>query len=56
MAGPPDPQPKLYRFDFTEDELKEFKDERSLQVDAETYMRWLETGDGPDPCEAVLSQ
>lgn len=27
-----------------------------VQVDAEAYMRWLETGVGSDPCEVAFSK
>jgi hypothetical protein len=33
--------------DFTPEQIEQLK--RSRVVDAETYMRWLETGEGPDP-------
>ncbi len=33
--------------DFTPEQIEQLK--RSRVVDAEAYMRWLETGEGPDP-------
>lgn len=27
-----------------------------VQVDSEVYLRWLETGEGPDPCEVAFSR
>jgi hypothetical protein len=38
-----------YRYpeELTPEELEQFT--RSRVVDAEAYIRWLETGEGPDP-------
>lgn len=41
---------RLYRFpeELTAEELEQM--DRVLDVDGEAYLRWLETGEGPDPC------
>ncbi|MBN1610860.1 MAG: hypothetical protein JW940_29785 [Polyangiaceae bacterium] len=30
--------------------------DRVVDVDAEEYLRWLETGEGPEPCEPEASE
>lgn len=27
-----------------------------VEVDSEAYLRWLESGEGPDPCEVAFSR
>lgn len=27
-----------------------------VQVDSKSYLRWLESGEGPDPCEVAFSR
>lgn len=48
---PGDDRPK-YRYpeELSPVELEQLS--RSRVVDAEAYMRWLETGEGPDPWDA----
>ncbi len=39
-----------YPDELTPDEIEAM--DRVLDVDSEAYLRWLETGEGPDPCES----
>ena len=55
MSGPPEPRPAPeYRYpdELTPEEQAELV--RSEVVDAERYLDWLETGEGPDPCEELF--
>jgi hypothetical protein len=38
----------VYPEELTPDELQAM--DQVLDVDSEAYLRWLETGEGPDPC------
>ena len=43
-------EPPRYRYpeELTAEQREQLK--RSRVVDAEAYLRWLETGEGPEPC------
>ena len=54
------PERKLHRL-HPDDEaaLAKEPDERVVELDAEqteAYLRWLETGEGPDPCADAFSK
>jgi hypothetical protein len=38
----------VYPEELTQEELEAM--DRVLDVDSEAYLRWLETGKGPEPC------
>jgi hypothetical protein len=42
----------VYPEQLTPDDLEAM--DQVLDVDAEAYLRWLETGEGPDPCESCV--
>jgi hypothetical protein len=54
------PERKLHRLHPDDEaELAKQADERVVELDAkqtEAYLRWLETGEGPDPCAAAFSE
>ncbi|MBN1610869.1 MAG: hypothetical protein JW940_29830 [Polyangiaceae bacterium] len=48
--------PPLYRYpgELTAEDLAAM--DHVVDVDGEAYLRWLETGEGPDPCEPESSE
>ena len=53
MSDPaPKPGAERPRYRFPEELTPEQQAEmvRAREVDAEAYLRWLETGEGPEPC------
>jgi hypothetical protein len=45
---------KLAEGAIPQDELDTIDD--VVEVDAEAYLRWLESGEGPEPCKSAVSR
>jgi hypothetical protein len=50
MGPRPKPQPQPEERPVLPPEMLEPDDGEILDVDGEAYLRWLETGEGEDPC------